>query len=53
MTDKEYEKYLNGEPTIRGIITEMKSWWSDDECDKVVQNSLDKILELLDKQYKK
>lgn len=53
MTDKEYEEYLNGDPTIIGIVTEMKSWWSDDECDKVVQNSLDKILELLDKQYKK
>jgi len=46
MTDKEIVDYLNGNPTIEGIVSEMKTWWSNDGTDKILQMCFDKILEL-------
>lgn len=44
MTDKEIVDYLNGNPTIEGIVTEMKTWWTNEET--ILQMCFDKILEL-------
>ena len=30
MTDEEIRKYINGQPTIEGIVKEMKTWWSNE-----------------------
>lgn len=46
MTDKEFEEYLSAKPTIKGIVTEMKSWWSNSGSDEIIQMALDKILEV-------
>lgn len=48
MTDKEIRDYLNNNPTIRGIVEEMKTWWSDEDI--IIQECFDKILELVDKE---
>lgn len=49
MTSEEMNEYLNGEPTIKGIIEEMKTWWSDEGTDKEIQICFDKILELAER----
>lgn len=49
MTTEEMNEYLNGEPTIKGIIEEMKKWWSDEGTDKEIQICFDKILELAER----
>lgn len=46
MTDKEFEEYLSANPTVKGIITEMKSWWSNSGSDEIIQKAFDKILEI-------
>lgn len=46
MTNEEFYRYLDGTPTIEGIVAEMKTWWSYDEYDMPVQNGLNKILEI-------
>ena len=46
MTDKEFEEYLSAKPTVKGIITEMKSWWSNSGSDEIIQKAFDKILEI-------
>ena len=50
MTDKEIRDYLNNIPTIRGIVEEMKTWWSNEGSDTIIQECFDKILELTDKE---
>lgn len=50
MTDKEIRNYLNNNPTIRGIVEEMKTWWSNEGSDTIIQECFDKILELTDKE---
>lgn len=47
MTDREYKEYLNNKPTIKGIVEEMKTWWSNEGSDEIIQRSFEKILELL------
>lgn len=49
MTDKEIVEYLNGEPTIEGIVAEMKTWWSNEGTDEILQMCFDKILELAER----
>lgn len=50
MTDKEIREYLNNNPTIRGIVEEMKTWWSNEGSDTIIQECFDKILELTNKE---
>lgn len=46
MTDEEIREYLNGKPTIPGIVAEMKTWWTNEGSDTVLQECFDKIIEL-------
>ena len=46
MTDKEFYEYIKGNPTITGIVTHMKTWWSNDGTDKELQDLFDLIIEL-------
>ena len=32
--------------TIEEIVNEMKTWWSNDDCDKEIQDNLDEILKI-------
>jgi hypothetical protein len=41
MTDKEIRNYLNNNPTIRGIVEEMKTWWSNEGSDTIIQECFD------------
>lgn len=50
MTDNEMMDYLNGNPTIEGIVTEMKTWWSNEGTDDILQMCFDKILELAERE---
>lgn len=52
MTDKEIRKYINGQPTIEGIVKEMKTWWSNEGNDTIVQDCFDTIIELSKKENK-
>lgn len=49
MTAEEMHEYLNSEPTIKGIVEEMKTWWSNEGTDKEIQICFDKILELAER----
>ena len=46
MTDEEIREYLNGTPTISGIVAEMKTWWTNEGTDTILQECFDKIVEL-------
>lgn len=50
MTANQFEEYLLENPTIEGIVEEMKTWWSDEGGDLLIQMALDKILEISKKQ---
>lgn len=49
MTQGEVIDYLNGNPTIEGIVSEMKTWWTNEGTDKILQMCFDKILELVER----
>lgn len=53
MTDEEIRKYMNDQPTIEGIVKEMKTWWSDEGSDTILQECFDKIIELSRKKNKR
>ena len=46
MTDKEFYEYLKGNPTIIGIVSHMKTWWSNERTDKELQDLFDLIIKL-------
>ena len=46
MSDEELRNYLAGNPTIKGIVTEMKTWWSNEGSDKILQECFDAILRI-------
>ena len=46
MTDKEFYEYLEGNPTITGIVSHMKTWWSNEGTDKELQDLFDLIIKL-------
>ena len=46
MTDKEFDEYIKGNPTITGIVTHMKKWWSNEGTDKELQDLFDLIIKL-------
>lgn len=53
MTDEEIRKYMNGQPTIEGIVDEMKTWWTNEGSDTILQECFDKIIELSQKESKR